>query len=62
MIQGSFFVNGTKFKLYCKERGIDEGANALIYIIKIYKYIISLCKLIRNLRIFITNKNLRRKN
>ena len=56
MIQGSFLRIGTKFKLYCKERGIDEGANPLIYVIKKYEYRSSLRKLIRKLHIFLLIK------
>ena len=38
------------------------GANPLIYVIKKYKYRSSLRKLIRNLSVFVTNKNVRKKN
>ena len=44
-------------KYKCKERGTDEGASLLIYIIKQYEYRGSLRKLICKLRIFITSKN-----
>ena len=61
VVQGSFLKNWDKIRALVKERGIDEGANPLIYVIKIYKYKSSLRTLIRKLRIFITNKNIRKK-
>ena len=39
-----------------------EGGEPLIYVIKIYEYRSSLCKLIIKLIIFITNKNVRKYN
>jgi hypothetical protein len=33
VIQESFLKNWDKFELQCKERGIDEGATSLIYVI-----------------------------
>ena len=62
MIQGSFLKDWDKIQAFkCKEWGIDEGANPLIYVIKIHEYKSSLRKLICKPRIFISNKNIRKK-
>ena len=54
-------MNWTKFKIQCKERGTDEGANPLIYVIKTWEYKSSLRKLIYKLRISFTYKKIRKK-
>ena len=62
MIQESFLKNWDQIEAFCKEQGINEGDNPLIYVIKIYKYKISLRKFIHKLHVFITNKNVRKKS
>ena len=62
MIQGVIIKElGQNLSISVKKRGIDEGANLFIYVINIYKYRSLVRKLIRNLRIFITNKNIGKK-
>ena len=46
---------------FCVKSEVSTRVNSLIYAIKTYEYRSSLRKLIRKLRIFFTNKNVREK-